>query len=98
MGSIFTTRSLTFSPANRRVPSVRPNVSRVRRDAALTLASCSPHSNLVRTRLQAQGTPAHPQTYTGIRDAALKCYQREGWRGFYKGVSWAGLSSERVEG
>lgn len=58
----------------------------------------SPYSNLVRTRLQAQGTPAHPQTYTGIRDAALKCYQREGWRGFYKGVSRAGLSSERVEG
>ncbi|GAA5841321.1 hypothetical protein JCM11251_001624 [Rhodosporidiobolus azoricus] len=43
--------------------------------------------NLVRTRLQAQGTPAHPQTYTGIRDAALKCYQREGWRGFYKGLT-----------
>ncbi|GEM10051.1 mitochondrial carrier protein [Rhodotorula toruloides] len=43
--------------------------------------------NLVRTRLQAQGTPAHPQTYTGIRDAAFKCYQREGWRGFYKGLT-----------
>ncbi|GAA6009677.1 uncharacterized protein JCM10292_003888 [Rhodotorula paludigena] len=43
--------------------------------------------NLVRTRLQAQGTPAHPQTYTGVRDAALKCYQREGWRGFYKGLT-----------
>ncbi|GAA5871443.1 hypothetical protein JCM1840_002896 [Sporobolomyces johnsonii] len=43
--------------------------------------------NLVRTRLQAQGTPAHPQTYTGIRDAAMKCYQREGWRGFYKGLT-----------
>ncbi|KDE06805.1 hypothetical protein, variant [Microbotryum lychnidis-dioicae p1A1 Lamole] len=43
--------------------------------------------NLVRTRLQAQGTPAHPQTYTGVRDAARKCYQREGWRGFYKGLT-----------
>ncbi|GAA5940787.1 hypothetical protein JCM1841_004718 [Sporobolomyces salmonicolor] len=43
--------------------------------------------NLVRTRLQAQGTPAHPQTYIGIRDAAMKCYQREGWRGFYKGLT-----------
>ncbi|GAA6025677.1 hypothetical protein JCM10207_008826 [Rhodosporidiobolus poonsookiae] len=43
--------------------------------------------NLVRTRLQAQGTPAHPQTYTGIRDAAMKCYAREGWRGFYKGLT-----------
>lgn len=43
--------------------------------------------NLVRTRLQAQGTPAHPQVYTGIRDAALKCYLREGWKGFYKGLT-----------
>lgn len=44
-------------------------------------------SNLVRTRLQAQGTPAHPQTYTGVKDAAYKCFQREGWRGFYKGLT-----------
>lgn len=43
--------------------------------------------NLVRTRLQAQGTPAHPQTYLGVRDAAWKCYQLEGWRGFYKGLT-----------
>ncbi|GAA5826412.1 hypothetical protein JCM3770_004696 [Rhodotorula araucariae] len=43
--------------------------------------------NLVRTRLQAQGTRAHPQTYLGVRDAAWKCYQREGWRGFYKGLT-----------
>merc|ERR1719487_2384533 len=43
--------------------------------------------NLVRTRLQAQGTPAHPQTYLGVRDAATKCYQLEGWRGFYKGLT-----------
>ncbi|GAA5942769.1 uncharacterized protein JCM15063_002786 [Sporobolomyces koalae] len=43
--------------------------------------------NLVRTRLQAQGTPAHPQVYTGIKDAAIKCFQREGWRGFYKGLT-----------
>ncbi|KAM0749597.1 mitochondrial carrier [Meredithblackwellia eburnea MCA 4105] len=43
--------------------------------------------NLVRTRLQAQGTPAHPQVYSGIRDAAYYCYTREGWRGFYKGLT-----------
>lgn len=49
------------------------------------LTPLSPRRNLVRTRLQAQGTPSHPQTYTGIRDAAFKCYQLEGWRGFYKG-------------
>lgn len=54
---------------------------------ALTPPSCHTRSNLVRTRLQAQGTPAHPQTYLGVRDAATKCYQREGWRGFYKGLT-----------
>lgn len=43
--------------------------------------------NLVRTRLQAQGTPAHPHTYAGVRDAATRCYQLEGWRGFYKGLT-----------
>ncbi|KAK4695810.1 hypothetical protein P7C70_g8485, partial [Phenoliferia sp. Uapishka_3] len=43
--------------------------------------------NLVRTRLQAQGTPAHPQVYAGVRDAATQCYMREGWRGFYKGLT-----------
>ncbi|KAI5474751.1 mitochondrial carrier protein, partial [Pseudohyphozyma bogoriensis] len=43
--------------------------------------------NLVRTRLQAQGTPAHPQVYSGIADAARQCYVREGWRGFYKGLT-----------
>lgn len=43
--------------------------------------------NLLRTRLQAQGTPAHPQTYSGVKDAAWKCYRGEGWKGFYKGES-----------
>lgn len=42
--------------------------------------------NLVRTRLQAQGTPAHPARYDGIVDAARQCYRNEGWRGFYKGA------------
>lgn len=40
---------------------------------------------MVRTRVQAQGTPSHPQRYTGVKDAATRCYQMEGWRGFYKG-------------
>lgn len=42
--------------------------------------------NLVRTRLQASGSPGHPQKYTGIPDVILKTYQREGWRGFYRGL------------
>ncbi|KIY74158.1 mitochondrial carrier [Cylindrobasidium torrendii FP15055 ss-10] len=42
--------------------------------------------NLVRTRLQASGSPGHPQRYTGVLDAAQKTYQREGWRGFYRGL------------
>lgn len=42
--------------------------------------------NLVRTRLQASGSPGHPQRYTGIRDVILKTYERDGWRGFYRGL------------
>ncbi|KAM0789974.1 hypothetical protein ACM66B_005307 [Microbotryomycetes sp. NB124-2] len=43
--------------------------------------------NVIRTRLQAQGTLAHPQVYTGVRDAAYRCYVNDGWRGFYKGLT-----------
>lgn len=42
--------------------------------------------NLVRTRLQASGSSGHPQRYNGIMDAALKTYEGEGWRGFYRGL------------
>ncbi|KAF8450601.1 mitochondrial carrier domain-containing protein [Boletus edulis BED1] len=42
--------------------------------------------NLVRTRLQASGSPGHPQRYTGAWDVVQKTYQRDGWRGFYRGL------------
>lgn len=42
--------------------------------------------NLLRTRLQAQGTFAHPQTYTGFRDVLVKTLQREGFPGLFKGL------------
>ena len=42
--------------------------------------------NLIRTRLQAAGTPAHPTTYNGFWDAAHKTYVREGFVGFYRGL------------
>ncbi|THH11487.1 hypothetical protein EW145_g618 [Phellinidium pouzarii] len=42
--------------------------------------------NLVRTRLQASGSSGHPQRYKNIYDVAWKTYQREGWRGFYRGL------------
>lgn len=42
--------------------------------------------NLLRTRLQAQGTFAHPQTYTGIKDVFIKTIQREGYPGLFKGL------------
>lgn len=42
--------------------------------------------SLVRTRLQAQGTPQHPQTYTSTLDVFRKTYERDGIRGFYKGM------------
>lgn len=43
--------------------------------------------NLLRTRMQTQGTPAHPQRYTGWKDVAARCYRNEGLRGFYKGLA-----------
>ncbi|KAJ4001103.1 mitochondrial carrier [Lentinula boryana] len=42
--------------------------------------------NLVRTRMQASGSSGHPQSYTGPLDVATKTWQREGWRGFYRGL------------
>ncbi|KAH0587640.1 hypothetical protein H2248_006408 [Termitomyces sp. 'cryptogamus'] len=42
--------------------------------------------NLVRTRLQASGSSGHPQQYTGVLDVAVKTWERDGWRGFYRGL------------
>ncbi|KAF8076458.1 mitochondrial carrier [Lyophyllum atratum] len=42
--------------------------------------------NLVRTRLQASGSSGHPQRYTGVLDVAIKTWERDGWRGFYRGL------------
>jgi len=42
--------------------------------------------NLVRTRLQASGSSGHPQRYTGVWDVVVKTYERDGWRGFYRGL------------
>lgn len=42
--------------------------------------------NLLRTRLQAQGTFAHPYTYTGFSDVLRQTIQREGYPGLYKGL------------
>jgi solute carrier family 25 phosphate transporter 23/24/25/41 len=40
----------------------------------------------VRTRLQAQGSPAHPFVYSGMRDCMRKTLKREGVKGFYRGL------------
>ncbi|TDL29557.1 mitochondrial carrier [Rickenella mellea] len=42
--------------------------------------------NLVRTRLQASGSSGHPERYSGVWDVTVKTYQREGWRGYYRGL------------
>ncbi|KAF9075717.1 mitochondrial carrier [Rhodocollybia butyracea] len=42
--------------------------------------------NLVRTRMQASGSPGHPQTYLGPGDVVMKTWEREGWKGFYRGL------------
>ncbi|ODV91535.1 hypothetical protein CANCADRAFT_72567 [Tortispora caseinolytica NRRL Y-17796] len=43
--------------------------------------------NLLRTRLQAQGTRGHPYTYTGFFDVYKKTIMREGWRGLFRGLA-----------
>jgi len=43
--------------------------------------------NVLRTRLQTQGTTMHPPTYTGFMDVAQKTFRNEGIRGFYKGLT-----------
>ncbi|KAK8134807.1 hypothetical protein PG984_006819 [Apiospora sp. TS-2023a] len=43
--------------------------------------------NVLRTRLQTQGTTMHPARYTGIVDVARKTWQNEGLRGLYKGLT-----------
>ncbi|QKX58054.1 uncharacterized protein TRUGW13939_05175 [Talaromyces rugulosus] len=43
--------------------------------------------NVLRTRLQAQGTVLHPATYDGILDVVRTTYRTEGLRGFYKGIT-----------
>ncbi|SCU86533.1 LAME_0D06568g1_1 [Lachancea meyersii CBS 8951] len=42
--------------------------------------------NLLRTRLQAQGTFAHPYRYEGFRDVFSKTVAREGYPGLFKGL------------
>lgn len=43
--------------------------------------------NVLRTRLQAQGTVLHPATYASIGDVARRTLETEGPRGFYKGLT-----------
>lgn len=43
--------------------------------------------NLLRTRLQAQGTASHPRTYTGIVDVTRQTIKGEGVRGLFKGLT-----------
>lgn len=42
--------------------------------------------NLLRTRLQAQGTFAHPYRYNGFKDVLKQTIQREGYPGLFKGL------------
>ena len=43
--------------------------------------------NVLRTRLQAQGTVLHPPTYDGVVDVTRKTLQKEGLRGLFRGVT-----------
>jgi solute carrier family 25 phosphate transporter 23/24/25/41 len=43
--------------------------------------------NLLRTRLQAQGTVLHPPTYDGFMDVFRKTVKNEGVKGLFKGIT-----------
>ncbi|KAJ4986904.1 calcium dependent mitochondrial carrier protein [Stagonosporopsis vannaccii] len=43
--------------------------------------------NVLRTRLQSQGTVMHPKTYTGIVDVTRQTIQGEGFRGLFRGLT-----------
>ncbi|KAL2354433.1 calcium dependent mitochondrial carrier protein-like protein [Cryomyces antarcticus] len=43
--------------------------------------------NLLRTRLQSQGTAVHPRTYTGIMDVTRQTLKGEGVRGLFNGLT-----------
>ena len=43
--------------------------------------------NVLRTRLQSQGTVMHPKTYTGIMDVTRQTIQGEGVRGLFRGLT-----------
>ena len=43
--------------------------------------------NLLRTRLQTQGTVLHTRTYTGWRDVLRQTVSTEGYRGLFKGLT-----------
>ena len=43
--------------------------------------------NLLRTRLQSQGTAIHPPTYEGWRDCCARTVKAEGLRGLYRGLT-----------
>ncbi len=43
--------------------------------------------NLLRTRLQAQGTAVHKPTYSGIWDVTVQTVRNEGVRGLFKGIT-----------
>ncbi|KAF2869960.1 calcium dependent mitochondrial carrier protein [Massariosphaeria phaeospora] len=43
--------------------------------------------NVLRTRLQSQGTVLHPRTYTGIMDVTRQTIKGEGARGLFRGLT-----------
>ncbi|KAI9670416.1 MAG: hypothetical protein M1829_004739 [Trizodia sp. TS-e1964] len=43
--------------------------------------------NVLRTRLQAQGTAIHPAVYTGVWDVTMKTLKGEGVRGLFRGLT-----------
>jgi len=42
--------------------------------------------DVLRRRMQSDGMAGRPKSYTGLRDAFLQIYRKEGWRAFFDGL------------
>lgn len=80
VGATSVYRACSYSPFS---------LASLRRAPQLTALTARPPAaiNVIRTKLQAAGSTGHPQEYTGFLDVMRQTHAREGWRGFYKGLT-----------
>ncbi|KAI9295024.1 mitochondrial carrier [Neoconidiobolus thromboides FSU 785] len=88
--ALFETLKLSYLKHKQLPPDTRPNplvtLSCGMMSGTLGAVAVYPLS-LIRTRLQAQGTPTHPQVYRNAFHAIQLTYEKEALKGFYKGLT-----------